>query len=773
MAIQDVIDRHLSDEGKNLRSIVVISEEGDAEITSNVYVHFRKCKIGDLSVSGSSVVVIEESEISGDVTVDPNCSVTMDRTTITGSEINITDSKITQKKCTISAKTSLSGSSLDAYANDRDTAEISLELKDGSKAEIREDTFDNVGTIVSVSGGSSAVIRKLDAMATKKSFVATDHSKIEVYAGAVGTSGAESLVEASDYSKVLLAKVGMPEINVSGQIILAESNSTVDIFDLPRAVSDSNGLVCNDGATINVVGFSDLESQQHTLKVENGKLSLRSSTGYIHSINGNAIRMDGGEIEIDTVGDIYSDVIATVFLNDDSKLRMKNIGEILNEKDRAVDARNNVTLEITGCPYVFSESMDAIFIGSNAVLKLKSVALVEGFTLAGIYMGDDCRIDISSCTEIKGHEGAGLVTGSRCIVTITDVDKIDGGGRGIRMDGGCHLRMNNVGAIEGMDFGGISVGSGSTIEAIGIGLVTSKNGPCFNLDSNTSLKLSDFGVVEISDQGIPYAREKGVIYGGSNCSVTLEDGNEVYVKNGGGTVAGIDLGSGGKIIARGLTRIHGSDASGIRVDSGYVEVTGVGIVSGNAGVTLTGGSRGVFSGVDSYGGGDYGVRAIDGSIAEVMGGTLSGGLGAAVAENGGKIIVTGASLQGLAISVSDGLVEASGCSCNGDVSVTDGVSNLDSCAITGNVEVNPGSVSLKNCSISGNAVLTNAAVEALLTTCSQWTITTSSLLLLGCSGTLDYVSGVCIRADNDGTFVTTADTTDIKNLTSFDTTYMV
>jgi len=148
-------------------------------------------------------------------------------------------------------------------------------------------------------------------------------------------------------------------------------------------------------------------------------------------------------------------------------------------------------------------------------------------------------------------------------------------------------------------------------------------------------------------------------------------------------------------------------------------------------------------------------------------------LGAAAAQEGGHLSVTGATLSGTSVLADDGsYVEAVGCTCSGGVLVAGGAASLRACTISGGVTVTTsGAVTLEACAVTGAVTLTDSTAHAVQTTAASWSVTTSSALLVGSTGTVTYVSGTVLQMDGAGNLLTWANYTSIKNTTAFETVY--
>lgn len=779
MSIQNEIERYLSDEGKNLRLITVIGKDGDVDLPGNCYLHLRQCNIGNLSTGTNCTVVIEQSNLNGNLSMLKGGALTMDRVIITGN-IEVESVKMTQKKCSSTGSTTLKRNSiLEAYENTRNTASPTLELLNSSSATLSDETIEGV-VGVRVSGSSFLSLRNCSIRADETGIEAFDAAQIEMLGGV--------LYGESKYAYYADGNVQARLVNLREELIgditavYNDNYCTTQIINCPSISSDNFGVIADNYSKIEVTNFQTIKTKSVSVQSKHGSSVILSKGLGVESEEADTIYVLEAKFEARKVGYIKS-MLSNCFYSKDSEITLREITEeIISFELRAIFSDGGDTYEVFRCPRLYANKEPAVEGKSNCKFRFKEVDLIFSELGDGIILDNDCTVEAINVAEIWGKEGDGIHCENRAVINLLQVGKIKAGG-----------------------FAGIKVGDDSHIRGLDVESVRAWDGEAIKMGSNCSLDFQRFTLIE--------SVANGKAIEATSSKVVLKSGGEVLsqIKD-----AIIIDGSGGSLYARDITKIFGVEGDGVRVSGGIIEIVSVDRVEGGGkGINFAAGTRGTVNNVTKVLGGEGGVKADEGALASFQNVDEVEGLGQpgfildgqSSVDVIGPIAIIGAPDS---IKVSDGSkFTGTGCNCANIVSVdtsstlilsnstlddeltassssvttrevsvakkislSGSSANLESTSTGEELEASSSSITAKKLDITKECILTSSSAILLESSALKYVPTSTSLYLGGCSGMVDYVSGVTIDSTKGGSLITMANTTEMLDAVSFETRFL-
>lgn len=780
MSIQNEIDWFLGAEGKYLRTITINGKGGDATLPDNCYLHLRKCNIGNLEIGRNCIVVIEESSLSGNLIMENGGSLTMDRVDCTGN-IEVTNTKLTQKKCTFQGLVILkSNSNLEAYSNTRETGNPTLQLFGSSSAVLSEEVISNCPVGILLDSGSYLNARNCEIRADEIGIQASGSGQIEIFGGVLyGES--KYAYYADGFIQARIVNLSEP---LYGNItaVYSDNYSQTQIINCQEIYSDNFCVVCDNNSRTEITNFTKIESTSISIKSEHGSTVIISKGEGVTSEEADCIYVNEAKFEARQIKYLRS-MLANCFYSKDSEVILRDITEeIHGYKLRAIFSDGNDRYEIYNCPRVQGEEEPAIEGGSDSTFTLKKIDLVYSELAGAIKLQNRCIVEAINVVEIFGVEGDGVHCGDEATITLTNVGKIKAGGfAGIKGGDDSNVNGINVNEVKAWDGDGISLGKGSSLDFQKFGTIESvANGDAINADST---------------------------------KVVLKDGKEILGTIGGGVIV---EGSGGSVFARNVELIFGVEGDGVRVNGGTIEIINVNkIEGGGRGVGFIDGTRGSISGVEKILGGEGGVKASGGASAfiqntdeivglaqpgvlsenkstvEIIGDTVISGtpeslkvtteskmIGVALECNNRWLVEGDSYLEISNSSTKDDLlmaiasVEANNVSIEKKLIMSDSTGEFKSTSVGESATLVNSELTGLNVDISGICSMTGCSVIMLGSSAAAWSVVTTSLYLGGCTGTVDYTTGVVINSKKSSDLTTMANITTVMNGVSFNTVYL-
>lgn len=779
MSIQNEIERYLSDEGKNLRLITVIGKNGDVDLPGNCYLHLRQCNIGNLSTGTNCTVVIEQSNLTGNLSMLRGGALTMDRVTITGN-VEVESVKVTQKKCSSTGSTTLKrNSTLEAYENTRNTASPTLELLNSSSATLSDETIEGV-VGVRVSGSSFLSLRNCSIRADETGIEAFDAAQVEMLGGV--------LYGESKYAYYADGNVQARLVNLREELIgditavYNDNYCTTQIINCTSISSDNFGIIADNYSKIEVTNFQTIKTKSVAIQSKHGSSVILSKGLGVESEEADTIYVLEAKFEARKVGYIKS-MLSNCFYSKNSEIILREITEeIISFELRAIFSDGGDTYEIFRCPRIYANKEPAIEGKSNCKFRFKEVDLIFSELGDAIFLDSDCTVEAINVAEIWGKEGDGIHCENRAIINLLQVGKIKAGG-----------------------FAGIKVGEDSHIRGLDVESVRAWDGEAIKMGSNSSLDFQRFTLIE--------SVANGKAIEATSSKIVLKSGGEVLsqIKD-----AIIIDGSGGSLYARDIVKIFGVEGDGVRVSGGIIEIVSVDRVEGGGkGINFADGTRGTVNHVLKVLGGEGGVKADGGALAifqnvdeveglgqpgfivsnqssvEVTGPiTIIGAPDSIKVSNQSKFTGTGCDCSNIVLveessnlilsssNLDDDLVSASSSVTIRDVLVSKNVTltgssaNFEYSSVLEDVNSSASSSMAKKFDINGNFILVNSSAVLLDCSAVKYIPTSTSLYLGGCIGTVDYVSGVTIDSRKGGTLTTMANATEMLSAVSFETKFL-
>lgn len=780
MSIQNEIDWFLGDEGKHLRTITINEKSGDATLPDNCYLHLRKCNVGNLEVGRNCIVVIEESSLTGNLIMEQGGSLTMDRVNCTGN-IEVTNTKLTQKKCIFRGLVILkSNSNLEAYSNTRETGNPTLQLFNGSSAILSDEIISNCPIGILLDSGSYLTTRNCEIRADEIGIQASGSGQIEIFGGVLyGES--KYAYYADGFIQARLVNLGEP---LYGNItaVYSDNYSQTQIINCKEIYSDNFCVVCDNNSRTEITNFTKIQSTSISIKSEHGSTVIIAKGEGVTSDESDCIYVNEAKFEARQIQYLRS-TMSNCFYSKDSEVILRDITEeIHGYKLRGIFSDGNDRYEIYNCPLVQGEEEPAIEGKSNSTFTLKNVDLVYSELAGAIKLQNSCIVEAVNVGEIFGVEGDGVHCGDDAIITLTNVGKIKAGG-----------------------FAGIKGGSNSNVNGIGVNEVRAWDGDGISLGSGSSLDFQKFGTIE--------SVANGDAINADSTKVVLKDGKEVLGTIGGGVIV---EGSGGSVYARNVELIFGVEGDGVRVNGGIIEIINVDKVEGGGrGIGFIDGTRGSVSGVEKILGGEGGIKASGGASAFIQNTDEIVGLGqpGVISEDKssveivGDIVISGTP-ESLKVTTNSKIIgtslecnnrwlveggsflELSDSSTKEDLLMANSSVNINNVDIDKKITMSGSTANFKNTSVGETVTANNSEIHGMsfdvtgvfnMISCSvivlgssaqAYSVLSTSIYLGGCSGAIDYTTGVVINSKKSSDLVTMANITTVMNGVSFNTVYL-
>lgn len=758
MSIQNEVNKYLSDEGGKLRTITVLKMSGDVDLPDNCYLHLRECSIGNLTAGRGCTVVIEQSTLSGTLTMKRRGALTMDKVIASGGAlIDVEECKVNQAHCELQCETRISkNSSLDSYDNNRFDTPVGLKVSDNSTATLRAETIINCIVCIKVEENSSFSARNCELRCIETAIEARTFSQAEMLGGVL-VGGTKYAYFGSDNCKSKIVGITEP-ITAEISPFYTEKYCETRVINCPKIVGDQFGISVYEYSRFEVLSFETIETKSICIRAENNSS--------INLANGKSLVSSGAEC----------------VLLKDSFFDIKNVSSILANSDcffssgSEIIARNidSEILGANGC-VVFSQGNDRYSFQNCNRLRSSGSGKAIFNTL------NNSKFFVKNVDKMISEAGDGILGKKECSLEMLDVNQLQAvEGDGVRFDDDSSIVINRVEKINAGGFHGLKVGKNSSIRCQALLKLECFDGEAITLDSGSSLECIDFGKILATNGDAILATSSRIV---------LKSGDTVKSNNKGGVL--VD-GSGGSVYARDVDLIFGFEGDGIRVRKGSIEVISVNRVNGGGpAINAVEGTVAKIVSVLSIKGGEKGaVHVSENSTCSLLSVELITGLGCPGiwAEGGSEVTAKACdTIVGIPDSikcsdvskitiissacVGDILVEnncqatLNNVSVTKDVMVLNGCSfDFDRCSFDFNFIVSGSSGSVRETTLekdliisssnvtmlglsgsSGNFIFESASIFAGGCGCIEWLVTNSNLFMAKCQGIVTPISGSVIH----------------------------
>lgn len=772
MSIQNTIDKHLSDEGRHLRSIVSIEEDGDAILPSNCYLHLRKCNIGSLTIGRNCIVVIEESNLNGTLSSDTDSTITMDRVICaSGSSITIRNSKLSQKLCKVLCPMTLdAGSILEAYKNERLEAPISITLKDESKATLRSDTITSVERGVVLEGMSFCSLKDTTIIATVTAIEAKEFSGVDAYSGIlIGES--EYAIHLLDHSTGKFTAVSKEPIIGLKAAVYLESESEAKFYNTRRLESEQFAVLCED-SKFTIHNYESITSKSNAVKLVNSSFYAYKGKEIV-STDADSVVCKDSIVFVQTIESIKSEP-ANAFFSSGSTITLKD-----------------VSIEVRGY------GASAFLSGDSDVVLVEDCPLVRGDGDDCVKTGDDSRFTFIRVKELISDTAAAFTGGDNVILEGRIMDRFIGrNGDAVRLGDNARVEFSRVSdRITSNGTNGIKVGTSSVIRGNDVEKIECTEGSCIVTGefcdtefNNTRYISSELGEAIDSISSKFVAKNGTEIKGNQGCGVKLTGSNnecriEHYSLVQGIEAAGIRLDSGNLYINK-ITEVRAGGSAfkllGVKAEIKFIDILSAGdnaVSAKNSVVTL--------DEIESIEGGSTGLKITNSDITIKNCKSVTG--------NPDSVVLQGGRLNGFDCSFTSNVrvedkskLSLVNCTIELNCAVSESMAQFDNVVIEytlsaesssiecNNTEVKE-AISLASSSISARSTTTDGAISffdsgGILVACSagSYPVATSAVNLLGCEGTVAFATGSVVEQKKTGELTTYANITTVKSTTSVD-----
>lgn len=288
MAIQEKLDKALTDAGRNMPRVVVNNESGDANVPANMSVDFRNCSISSLTTAGNNRINIEGGSVSGDMNLTGTALIARN-CTLSGTVNASSSSKIEFDNVTANGQVNVTSTSQMVGKHCTYTQQVSLSSKSVLRSVL--DTFSGTQMLTLADAGTSAVVLQCTASVTTLVSM-TGGAKLEIDGGTVqctdmGTVDG-SVVEVRNCTSVT-ATTGM-----------TLSNASRAVFRKMPSVQVTSGFTLTGKSYMEVVDVQTFSSTATTFSLDNSRIevtrfvTLATNDAYVTASNGSFARIASG-----------------------------------------------------------------------------------------------------------------------------------------------------------------------------------------------------------------------------------------------------------------------------------------------------------------------------------------------------------------------------------------------------------------------------------------------------------------------------------------------
>ena len=403
MAIQEKIDRQLSDAGRNVPQIVIKDDSGPVTLPVNVSATFKNCTISNLTTAGNSRVNVEggtvssmslkgtaliarNCTISGGVTLDENTKAEFDTVTCSA-ELKIVASTLTSKKSTFSQPWTATAKSMIRSVLDTFSGSKLLTASDIGTAALFINGTINVTTLLALSVGAKVEIDGGTLQCTTAGDLTTA-SSLEVRN--CSSFQATTLFTLHKGSRGVFRK--MPQIKSTNGFTLV-SKSYVEILDV-QTVDVTNTMFTMDNSQLKISRFT-------TLKTTN-KYFQCTTNSFVRVDNGTNMKptarlgdASNSTFEFDKITTIEAQTMFNVQV---CTLKFTDIDTIHATTNGAFDL-NNSTAVFNGCKTVKGDADGFIIAHNISTVTIKDCQTLTGSSGVYIYGNDQGQIHIGGVSN--------------------------------------------------------------------------------------------------------------------------------------------------------------------------------------------------------------------------------------------------------------------------------------------------------------------------------------------------------------------------------------
>ena len=558
------------------------------------------------------------------------------------------------------------GGNDDSGSNTITGSETGVVVRNGSLANIRNNrtTFANNNTGVSIESGANASMEGNVFTSNSSAGVVVDGAGSQVTIGGADDSGSNTITD-SDYGVVVrngsLANIRNNRTtfaeNGFGVLVQnAQANMTGNVF----TDNTGAGVVVEDGATVNIGGTTDGESNTVTgsdvgVVVRNGSLANIRNNRTTFANNNTGVRVDGAAT-VNMSGNVFTDnaltgvevagagTNVTIGSDDDSgsnTITGSETGVVVRNGSLANIRNNRTTFANNGVGVQVESGAQAAMEGNVFTNNNQAGVVVDAgnVTIGGNDDSGSNTITGSNVGVVVRNGSLANIRNNRTTFANNNVGVQIEGGSTATMEGNVFSNNANTGVVVEGEGTNVTIGaaddSGSnTISGSETGVVV-RNGSLANIRNNrTTFANNTNGIVV---EGAQATMTGNVITGNTNAGVVIQgDGNNLTLVTIGGdtdaesnTVSGSETGvvvrNGSLANIRNNRTTFANNTNGIVVEGAsevYIEgntLSGnanAGIIADGAGTNVTIGGDGLFSS-NTINDGDVGVVVRNGSLANI------------------------------------------------------------------------------------------------------------------------------------------------------------
>lgn len=572
-SIQDQIDKHLGEEGKYQRTIALNKATGPVNLPDDCYLSLNACTIANMTIGNNCTVVVEQSTITGTVTVAAVLgNLTLDKTTISGN-LDITGNSVTVKLCNLTNSTNkFTGSSLNSYKNQWIGGAVKVEFDDSSGI-FRDDVFTGSDTVFLANNFSSGTFRSCELVGTNYGIKLDNNSKAEVLSGKLIGSGNTALL-ADNKSTFTLSSLSeiigslycvkadngstgrvmkTPKLEATEYCIYANNQSTIELSQFDKATAGSNAVVWV-GSESNFIGYKGTElngSGAYAIFSDAARCEVREITRIVCSAGNGYQSIGSSKLIVNKVDDFRGEQSSLVFADDD----------IADIKD---------SLAFVG------QSAVCIKAGSGCTLNFKSIKSITAQNDTALVTGEGTKVNFHTIGTVTGQKGECAKIGENGYLSCYAVDTMEGlDGDAIQFGKGASFKYKKGILVYGKKY--CVVGEEVTLEINEFGTFHGFENSCIVLDGRSTVKIWD-GELIFGEGSVSENVGDAIKLRGSGNSLLVYNVLKIFGKEGDGIYL-----SGGKGIVYSIPEIIGGGRAIKCKDKGHIEATSIGELDGAEG----------------------------------------------------------------------------------------------------------------------------------------------------------------------------------------------